>query len=274
MKKILVPVDFSEPSANALQVAAKIAKQQQAEIVVLHMLGLSEAVMTKNETQEFEEAKFYMELAKKRFQTFLDKPYLRGIKIKKIVQNYKVFKELNKVSKEQNVDLIVMGSHGTSGFNEYFGGSNTAKVVRTSDVPVLIIKAPSPNFDIKRVLFACSFNDDSVLAFKNVEAFAQRFSARLSLLYINTPYDDFLSTSEAEARISDFLVKAGEKVRKVEIYNDYSVEKGLQNYAIGKNVDILAIPTHGRKGLSHFFLGSIGEDVANHANLPVMTFKI
>lgn len=276
MNRILVPVDFSEPSTYALEVAAKIAKSQQAEIVVLHMLGLSEAILIKNETQEYEEAKYYMELARKRFRPFLDKPYLKNIKVKEIVQNYKIFKELNMVAQEQHVDLIVMGSHGTSGLNEFFVGSNTEKVVRTSDVPVLVVKIPNPNFKLKNILFACDFTDDTILAFKNVKAFAASFSAKLQLIYVNTPYNSFISTTEIEERISKFFFKAGDKEPHVAIYNDYDVEQGLMNYAKKSNFDILALPTRGRKPISHFLLGSrsLSEDVANHANLPVLTFKI
>ncbi|MCP4975162.1 MAG: universal stress protein, partial [Maribacter sp.] len=61
---------------------------------------------------------------------------------------------------------------------------------------------------------------------------------------------------------------------EVEIHNDYSIEKGILNYGEKINADIIGIPTHGRKGLSHFFMGSIGEDIANHSNVPVVTFKI
>ncbi|NNE77164.1 MAG: universal stress protein, partial [Pricia sp.] len=62
----------------------------------------------------------------------------------------------------------------------------------------------------------------------------------------------------------------------VEVYqiSDYSVEKGIYGYAKETGADLIAIPTHGRSGLAHFFKGSIGEDLANHANLPVMTFRI
>ncbi len=276
MNRILVPIDFSEPSAYALEVAASIAKYQKAEIVVLHMLGLSEALLNKDENQEYEEAKYYMELARKRFKLFLDKSYLKHIKIKQIVQNYKIFKELSKVAQEQNTHLIVMGSHGTSGMNEFFVGSNTEKVVRTSDVPVLVVKMQNSDFKVKKILFACDFMDDAILAFKNVKAFAANFSAELEMVYINTPYYSFVSTAEIEERISKFFFKAGNEEQEVNIYNDYGVELGLMNYAKKNHFDILALPTRGRKPISHFLLGSrsIGEDVANHANLPVLTFKI
>ena len=179
MKKILVPVDFSKPSAHALQIAARIAKQLNAEIIVLHMIGISEAVLAKDEGQEYEEAKYYMNLARKRFKPFLNQPYLEDIKVREIVQNYKDFKELNKVAQEQHIDLIVMGSHGTSGLGDFFVGSNTEKVVRSSDVPVLVVKMPNPDFKIEHIIFACDFKEDSILAFKNVKEFAANFSLQL-----------------------------------------------------------------------------------------------
>ncbi|MEG3659217.1 universal stress protein [Arenibacter palladensis] len=274
MKHILVPVDFSDHSAYALEAAAGIAKQQNADITILHMLGISEAVYAEEELLEYKEAKYFMGLAKKKFKPFLDKPYLKDITIHKIVQNYKVFSELNNVAKEQNIDLIVMGSHGSTGFNEIFIGSNTEKVVRTSDVPVLVIKEQNSNFTINNILFACSFSEDMIAAFRNVKLMAQKFSAKLKLVYINTPYQDFLSTPEADDRIAKFMSKAEDTQSKVEIYNDRSVENGILNFSKTEKFDLLALPTHGRKGLSHFLLGSIGEDIANHARLPVMTFKI
>jgi len=274
MKHILVPVDFSKHSAYALEVAASIAKQQNANITVIHMMGISEAIIPEEEYLDFQEAKYFMGLAKKRFKTFLDQPYLTGFTINKIVQNYKEFSELNNVSKEQNIDLIVMGSHGSTGFNEIFIGSNTQKVVRTSDVPVLIIKQQNSNFKLKNILFACSFTEDMVMAYKTVKSVAHKFSAQLTLLYINTPYEDFLSSLEARERIERFMSKAGDTQNKVEIYNDHSVEDGIIHFSKTKEFDLLALPTHGRKGLAHFLLGSIGEDIANHARLPVMTFKI
>jgi len=276
MKKILVPIDFSEHATDALEVAAKIAKQQNASITVLHMLGLSEAILTKDESQEYQEAMYYMNLAKKRFKAFLDKPYLKGIEVHEIVQNYKIFKELNNIASEQQINLIVMGSHGASGYNEFFTGSNTEKVVRTSDVPVLVVKHHRPEFAIKSILFACDFNDKAILAFKNAKAFAASFAAKLELIYINTPYESFISHTEIEERISKFLFKAGEDNQDVAIYSDYSVEQGLMNASKKGDYDILAIPTRGRKPLSHFLFGSrsVGEDLANHANLPVLTFKI
>jgi nucleotide-binding universal stress UspA family protein len=65
---------------------------------------------------------------------------LKGLKVSEIIQFEKAFEGILAVSKTNNIDLIVMGSHGSGGFQEMFIGSNTEKVVRNSDVPVLVIK--------------------------------------------------------------------------------------------------------------------------------------
>ncbi len=279
MKKILVPVDFSEYAEYALQVAATIAKNQNAEIIVVHMLGLSEAVLTKNESQEVEEAMYYMKVAEKRFGTFLAKEYLKGIKTSEIIQNYKIFSELTKVAKENDIDLIVMGSHGVSGFREeVFVGSNTEKVVRTSEIPVLVIKNEIKDFAIKEIVFACDFKMESIVAYRKAMLLFKKLGGNIHLLFVNLPADHFLSSHQVEERIKDFLFKADsgslDAYENVVFYSDYTVEDGVFNYSKKIDADIIVIPTHGRRGLAHFFNGSIGEDIANHASKPVITFKI
>jgi len=273
MKKILVPIDFSECSEHAMEMAAVIANAIKARITVLHMMGLSEAVLAKDEAQEYMEAQFYMDLAKKRFETFLDRPYLRGIKVDKIVQNYKIFSEVNDIAKNHEIDLVVMGSHGLRGIKDFFVGSNTEKVVRTSKVPVLVIKERITDFKIQKIAMAWHYKDEKVSSYRKAKAFADVFGAELDLVYVNLPGSEFLSTKEIEERTSTFMQDTGIN-KEIIIYDDYSVEKGLTNYADKVQADIIAIPTHGRKGLAHFFLGSMGEDLANHAHLPVLTFKI
>lgn len=278
MKKILVPVDFSEYSEYAMEVAASLAKQQDAEIVVLHMMGLTDAVVTKDESKQVFEAMYYMKLAEKRFEEFLDKEYLKDIKITDTVQNYKVFSEVNSVAEEFDADVIVMGSHGSSGLSEIFVGSNTEKVVRNSDVPVLVIKDRRKGFRMENAVFACDFKEENLGAFNSAMEFFDKLGAEITLLYINLPNEKFRSTKEIEARVREFLIQSGpngiDRIDDVVYYSDYSVEDGVFNFANKINADIISLPTHGRSGLAHFFSGSIGEDLVNHAKLPVVTFKI
>lgn len=278
MKKILVPVDFSKYSDYAMEVAAGIAKKQNAEIIALHMMGLSDAVVTRNESREVFEAMYYMRLAETKFAELLDKDYLEGVKVTDTVHNYTIFSEINDVAKEMNIDLIVMGSHGSSGLKEVFVGSNTEKVVRTSEIPVLVIKHRHEKFNPKLGVFACDFLENSVGSYKRAKKVFETFGIDMQMLYVNLA-GDFRSTREIEKRILDFFKSAGEpnpleSLNSVAHYNEYSVEAGIFGYSQIVNADIISLPTQGRQGLAHFFSGSIGEDVVNHSDLPVMTFRV
>ncbi|MGB5554972.1 MAG: universal stress protein, partial [Flavobacteriaceae bacterium] len=100
MKKIIVPVDFSEQSENALKVAVSLAKKHGSEILALHMLELNQAMITSSEGFHPEQTVFLIKLAEKRFNDFLEKPYLKGVSVTPIIKHYKVFSEVNEVALE------------------------------------------------------------------------------------------------------------------------------------------------------------------------------
>lgn len=277
MKKIIVPIDFSEYSENALETAAMLAKINNAEILALHMLEMSESLLNKAKDDMRQEAVLYLKLAERRFSEFLDKDYLTGISVTPIVKHFKVFSEVNEVAKDQGADLVVMGSHGTSGIKEFFVGSNTEKVVRYSDIPVLVTKHNPILTAFDTVVFACDFSEDSVLAYQNAKRMFESLNAKMHLVYVNQPSDSFRSSAEMEASVATFLKRADgnlDNLSHVTYVSDYTVEKGVINFSNQVGADLIAIATHGRKGLAHFFEGSISEDIANHSALPVMTFRI
>ncbi|WP_370098020.1 universal stress protein [Xanthomarina gelatinilytica] len=277
MNKIIVPIDFSEHSEYALEAAVKLAKGNDAEIIALHMLEMSDSVLTSTDSEQQQKAVFFLKLAEKRFNEFLDKPYLKDANVTPLVKHFKVFSEVNDVAKDQGADLIVMGSHGTSGLSEIFVGSNTEKVVRHSEVPVLVLKHKFNKDHLKDVVFASDFSTESVAVYQKAKTLFQDFKAKLHLLHVNLPSDRFRSTNEIDQTVSNFLMKAEgnlDKLSQINFVSDYTVEKGVLNFANKIGADLIAVATHGRTGIAHFFEGSISEDIANHAVLPVMTFKI
>lgn len=277
MKRIIVPIDFSEQSEFALEAAANLAQKYGSELIVLHMLELSNAILTTNGTAINDEAVFYLKLAEQKFEAFLDKPYLEGVKVTPIVKHFKVFSEVNEVANEHEANLIVMGSHGASGVKEALIGSNTEKVVRNSDIPVLVIKHNPILLDFENAVFASDFSDDAVKPYLNAKVTFDKLGAKMHLVYVNSPDGNFRSSAEIDKKVSLFLKKADgdlSNISKVNVVSDYSIEKGILNFSSIIGADLIAVATHGRKGLAHFFEGSISEDIANHSTLPVMTFKI
>ncbi|HLV38221.1 universal stress protein [Xanthomarina sp.] len=277
MKKIIVPVDFSEQSEYALEAAVKIArKDSETEILALHMLEMSNAVINTTNSEQITKAVFFLRLAETKFSEFLDKPIFKGAKITPIVKHFKVFSEVNDVAKEHGADLIIMGSQGTSGFSEIFVGSNTEKVVRYSDVPVLVLKDRFSKDIFNDVVYASDFSLESVDVYKRMRYMFEDLHTKLHLIYVNMPSDRFRSSNEMEQTVSDFLMQAEgnlDKLKDINFISDYSVEKGVLNFANKIGADLIAVATHGRTGIAHFFEGSISEDIANHSVLPVMTFK-
>ena len=108
---------------------------------------------------------------------------------------------------------------------------------------------------------------------------ATLLSVRVELLFVNLPDDQFISTKKMDEKLLRFFNKVNhpnpvDAIKTVNRVSDYTVEQGIFNFVALSGVDIIAIPTHGRKGLSHFLNGSISEDIANHSSLPVLTVKM
>ena len=276
MKNILVPTDFSEQAENALKVAAQFAKTYNADIYLLHMLELPMQLIdptSNNNSQNLPESLFFMKLAHKRFEEVLASDYLEGVTVHETVHFHEAFDGIMEVSKEHDCDLIIMGSHGATGFKEMFIGSNTEKVVRYSEIPVLVIKQEIPNFRVDNFIFATDFSEETKRPFNEAVKFANKIDANIHLVYINTA-NKFKTTEEAEKKMSNFLEGMESKTFKLHIYNDRTIEEGILNYAQSIDAGLIGISTHGRKGLAHFFNGSLSEDIVNHAKRPVITFKI
>ena len=276
MKNILVPTDFSEQAENALKVAAQFAKTYNADIYLLHMLELPMQLIdptSNNNSQNLPESLFFMKLAHKRFEEVLASDYLEGVTVHETVHFHEAFDGIMEVSKEHDCDLIIMGSHGATGFKEMFIGSNTEKVVRYSEIPVLVIKQEIPNFRVDNFIFATDFSEETKRPFNEAVKFANKIDANIHLVYINTA-NKFKTTEEAEKKMSNFLEGMESKTFNLHIYNDRTIEEGILNYAQSIDAGLIGISTHVRKGLAHFFNGSLSEDIVNHAKRPVITFKI
>ncbi|MFH6995271.1 universal stress protein [Flavobacterium sp. FlaQc-48] len=274
MKRILVPTDFSEHAEDALKVASQIARKNNSEIIILHMLELpsqmNDAILG---GASIPETMLFMKKANEMLDEVSSKPYLEGIEVTEITKIDKPIHGITQVSKDYNVDLIIMGSHGSSGIEELLIGSNTEKVIRNSEIPVLVIKKDGTNFNTSNIVFASDFSDETKKPFEKLQNFAKFFESKIHLVTICTP-NSFKPTHEAEKTMKDFVNEFNLTNYDTHIYNDTNIEKGIINFSNSINADIIGMCTHGRTAFAHFFNGSISEGLVNHAVKPVITFKI
>lgn len=276
MKKILVPIDFSVQAEYAAKVAVNIAKLTDSKIYLLHMLELPTGVIDPSSygtSSNTPTALLFLKRAYEKFENFKKLSFFDGVEMEDSVLFHKAYDGIINESEKNDVDLIVMGSKGTSGLEEMLVGSNTEKVVRNSNIPVLVIKKEVEKFKIENIVFASNFNLDARGTFQKILDFTTIFDAQLHLLKINTIHN-FETTKESSDAIRNFINDFDLNNYTLNIYNDVSVEAGVLNFAKVIDADVILLNTHGRRGLAHLFAGSITEDLANHAKLPVITFKI
>lgn len=276
MEKILVPVDFSAQAKYAAKAAADIARLTNSKIYLLHMLELPIGIVDPSNfgnTSNTPTTLLFLKRAHEKFEEFKKLPFFKGLEVEDSVQFHKAYDGIIDESKKQDIDLIIMGSKGTSGLEEMLVGSNTEKVVRNSKIPVLVIKREVDNFKIENIVFASNFEQKNKVAFQKILDFATLFDSRLHLLKINTIHN-FETTKDSSDAIRSFINEFDLRDYTLNIYNDVSVEKGILNFATIIDADVIILNTSGRRGLAHLFTGSIGEDLANHAKLPVITFKV
>ncbi len=276
MKRILVPCDFSDPAVQAFKFAVDIAKESRGEVILLNVVELPvmhESVLMP--TLSFEEA-FIKDMkahAEKNFAKMKDKWAKEGPKVTSFVEFGGATPTIRDFVKDNKIDLLVMGTHGASGLKEFFVGSNTEKIVRTSEVPVIAIKGQVKMSSIKNIVFPNTFGMEQEELTLKVKALQNFFKATLHVLYVNTP-SSFRRDIEVKKEMKAFAKRFMLKDYTLTIFNDYSEEEGLRNFVTDTKADMVAMSTHGRRGINHLMSGSIAEDVVNHLTCPIWTCKI
>ncbi len=275
MKKILVPCDFSDSAVQAFKFAVDIASQTKGEIILLNVIELPvmhDTVLMP--TLSYEEAflKDMKDNVEKNFEKMKAKWSKEPITLSTFIEYGPTTTVISRFVDEQKVDLIVMGTKGASGLKEFVIGSNTEKIVRWSPVPVIAIKK-EVQLPVKNIVFPNSLGDDQEELINRVKELQAFFKATLHLVYFNTPVN-FKRDNEVKPLLKSFATRFGLKDYTLNIYNDIDQETGLTSFAHDINADMVAMATHGRKGLSHLISGSIAEDIVNHIDCPIWTFRV
>lgn len=272
MKNIIIPVDFSKQSEFALEAGAILAKKHDATLHVLHMLELSDSIISKSDSENMNEMLFMLALAKKKLTPFLDKDYLEGVAVQPVIKRHKVYNEVDALAKEIDADLIIMGSQGLTLLDGIFAGSNAEKMVRHSSTPVLILKSKPTTLSLTNVVFATDMSLESVPAYKKAHHLFSTLGSTVHPVYVNRPFNDFINFKEFNSKLKAFSAAGGSE--QVKFIAGYTIEDGLIQYAEETDADVIGIITNARKGLNRLLKGSISGDLANKSDLPVMTFKL
>ncbi len=273
MKKILVPCDFSDASVQAFRFALDIAEISKGEIIALSVLELPVMYDTNlMPALNFEETllKDLKAEAENNFKKIKAKWAKGGPKVSQVIEYGAIPLTIARVAQQREADLIVMGTKGATGLKEFFVGSNTEKLVRSSSVPVIAVKKYIKTSTIKNIVFPNTLGTGQEELMMKVKALQEFLNAKLHILYVNTPAN-FKQDKDTRQLQKEFVKRFMLKDFTVNIFNDLDQQSGVRNFAHQVGADMIVMSTHGRRGLNHMMSGSIAEDVVNHIDCPIWT---
>jgi nucleotide-binding universal stress UspA family protein len=273
MKKILVPFDFSSQANEAYKVAVAVASKNEAQITLLYILAIPPIYSGSGEPLAIDPIAYgsVEEEVKNKLEKMKANAASKSIKVNTEVVYGELVPSVRKMIESKKIDLVVMGTSGSSGFAEVFIGSNTEKVVRYSPVPVLAVRRSFALKSIKKILVPSTLQLNQAKFINSLKELQDFFGARLHILLVNTPIH-FRTDAEANEALQEFARYYKLTNYKTHFRNYPREEDGIIDFAYSEGMDLIAMATHARKGLAHLFNISVTENVVNHIQSPIWTY--
>ncbi|MEL6922987.1 MAG: universal stress protein [Bacteroidota bacterium] len=273
MKNILVPTDFSACATDATDAALALAELTNAHLHLYSRIDIAYnwATLSEKEKQQDRQSQQVIHNTERLFEEWAEKARERKVAFSATWSAGRLVENIEQYVEKYKIDFVVMGSHGASGKNEYFIGSNTQRVVRLVHCPVLIVKEPLEQYDFNRVVFASDFDEEEKEAFEYFLNFIRPFNPEIHLVSINKSgffSQPFVLMNEA---MKDFQQMAKGFTTHKHFYKDFSVDAGIRNFSEEIGADLIAISNTQRRPLKRMLAGSNVEALVNHAEAPVLT---
>lgn len=268
IQHVLVPIDFSDISENAVMEAVKIARQANAKLTLLHAYlipGYSGGMAYETFIPPVDE---HIELINKQMNDFVSGiQELHGVQIKKIAIPGTVQDMIGTYSEENNVDIIVSGTRGTSGFLGFLLGSQSERIEGEVKCPVVVLPGVSKLKKGMKIAFAHDYKSTiSDYQREVIKFFLNTYNSRLEVVHVESKED----TPEAERSVRENLVDFAPVFHKV--VND-DIARGLNEFVEKNNIDMLALIYHDHGFLNRIFGKSTSRALTYHTKIPLLVLK-
>lgn len=278
MKNILVPVDFSDNSKNALDYAILLAKKFEMKLILLHAFHpkLVEAIKDSYKIvnrediigtpKDMEELLQSWQKAIKAAENDLDSDF--------IFSEGDLSDEINDIIEDNNIDFIVMGTKGATGLKSVLIGSNTARVIETVSCPVLAIPPDYKFKEFETIAFATDYHDNDINSITFLVNLAKKFKSKLEIVHVAN--EDIKPRFE-EDLLEHFISKIKKSIsyKKMSFHlieGEDKINKALSEFVKQNKVDLLAISTVDRILRGPFFNRGITKGLTHHIQVPLLAF--
>lgn len=269
-KKIVVGIDFSDCSINAFKHAISVAQKAKSGIVMVwvnHLDYSKEIFSTEPKQIESE--------VKNRFDSLVETyaKKLWGFPLEYRIRKGKVYKEVCAVAEEEEAFLVIVGTHGSSGFEEFWIGSNANRLVSTSKIPVISIRG---GIDISKDMKTIVMPFDSTKVTRQklpmTTLLAKYFNSEVHILGIYTSTLDDL-----RFRINNYVVQAEDYFKenkvnyKIKFVEAENITEATIEYAKGVKANLISIMTEQETSTANLWLGPYAAQMVNHSPIPVLS---
>lgn len=270
MKDIVVAIDFSKGSERALEYAIELANLAHANVnmVWVDNIGAAELAFV-NESKELRNE------AKGNFDELLDtyKKKLVNGKLSAKVRKGRVYQELATYIKQNESSLLIVGAHGSSGFEEYWIGTNAFRIVSSSTIPVVTVKYNyNVNRGYRKILLPVYHNNQTLQKVAFTADLAKATGADINILALNS------SGLRSMQRIVDSNVSKVQKHLDEKGINYITDNCNCDNLAVSiidharmVDADLIAIMTDVNDQASSILLGPYAQQLVNYSPVPVLS---
>jgi len=270
MKRIVVGIDFSDNSFNALEHAILIAKKANMSVTMVWVdhIDYSKEIFSIDPTHR-------LDAVAKRFNELLKKYEGCCNSIDFVVRKGKVYGEICDVAEELKAYMIVVGTHGLSGFEEFWSGSNANRIVSASNVPVLTIRGGnkiSQNLD--RIVFPLDSTKTTREKIPITAELAKYFNSEVHILGLQTS-----SHSDIRYRIKAYVAQAEDYFKERDIkflsvfIDSEQITDDTLEYAKKIKANLIAIMTEQETTTANLWMGPYASQMVNHSPFPVLSVK-
>lgn len=276
IKRILVPTDFSETGLLAIEHATLMARICQAKLHLLHVVEAFEYAISEYEPEvmvrDLEEVQEVATQKLEKIARELEKQH--GIEVTTLLGNGRPAAGIEQAVTDNKIDLVIMGTHGAKGFEEYFIGSNAQKTVNAASCPVITIQTQAKNIGFSNIVMPIDNSPHSRQKVDTVIKLASYYGAKVHILGLmdsNEDIDIRKFNIKIDAVENAFKRAEVNYLKKTIMGSNIAVE--AMKYSDYVSADLLVIMTDHESTLSGVFLGSLAKQVVNHSKVPVMSIK-
>jgi len=275
-KKILVATDYTALSENAVNTASAICQKQNAALVLLHVVKNAPAYTPETEYNPTLDYTKEMKIAARSELRHLGDRIRNNFKIQveEIVSYGDVVKEIVRIVQENNPDLILIGTHGASGFRRFFIGSTAYRVIKHTKFPVMTVPGAGDWTNFRNILFPIRLIPDALKKYDHIRPIIRKNNPTLHILGltmasdIDRMNDVFELEEELEGRLQEDRVTFNVTYHRCNNYADKILETAEEIMT-----DLIVIIATIDKTKGEFFIGPFSQQIINHAKVPVLCIR-